>query len=321
MILGGFGAPLFLFLAGVSVALSAGSKVRRGLDAKAASGAVVEARAPDLRSRVPLPRPGDDRQLGRVAVAAQGRHPQHHGSRDHGGRGAVGRDEDDAAAALVAFALATLALDVPDAAGPCDVDPGRAAGSDRRLPASAAGVHQLRDLPVGRIRVRRRASSASCSTRRAARRRASSQPVVRGWRRCARARRLRRLVPAEPVLELRVLDHPRRPSSSSAPACSSSPSRPRTCGIAVHAARPRFSPLQQLGRTSLFIYWIHIELIYGLMVRPLHKSLTLRPGMDWCCGLRAADAAGVAAEGASRGGVEGAGGARPGRTEQLADWL
>jgi hypothetical protein len=37
----------------------------------------------------------------------------------------------------------------------------------------------------------------------------------------------------------------------------------------------RFSPLQQMGRTSLFIYWIHIELIYGLMVRPLHKSLTL----------------------------------------------
>jgi len=47
--------------------------------------------------------------------------------------------------------------------------------------------------------------------------------------------------------------------------------------------RPRgessFSPLQQLGRTSLFIYWIHIELIYGLMVRPLHKSLTL--GQAW----------------------------------------
>ena len=47
--------------------------------------------------------------------------------------------------------------------------------------------------------------------------------------------------------------------------------------------RPRgetaFSPLQQLGRTSLFIYWIHIELIYGLVVRPLHKSLTL--GQAW----------------------------------------
>lgn len=36
-----------------------------------------------------------------------------------------------------------------------------------------------------------------------------------------------------------------------------------------------WSPLQQMGRTSLFIYWIHIELIYGLVVRPLHKSLML----------------------------------------------
>ena len=47
--------------------------------------------------------------------------------------------------------------------------------------------------------------------------------------------------------------------------------------------RPRgetaFSPLQQMGRTSLFIYWIHIELIYGLIVRPLHKALTL--GQAW----------------------------------------
>ena len=40
-----------------------------------------------------------------------------------------------------------------------------------------------------------------------------------------------------------------------------------------------FSPLQQMGRTSLFIYWIHIELIYGLVVRPLHKSMTL--GQAW----------------------------------------
>lgn len=40
-----------------------------------------------------------------------------------------------------------------------------------------------------------------------------------------------------------------------------------------------WSPLRQLGRTSLFVYWIHIELVYGLVVRPLHKSLTL--GQAW----------------------------------------
>jgi uncharacterized membrane protein len=44
-------------------------------------------------------------------------------------------------------------------------------------------------------------------------------------------------------------------------------------------AESTFSPLQQMGRTSLFIYWIHIELIYGLVVRPLHKSLSL--GQAW----------------------------------------
>lgn len=39
---------------------------------------------------------------------------------------------------------------------------------------------------------------------------------------------------------------------------------------------PRWSPMQQLGRTSLFIYWIHVELVYGLISLPLHKALSLR---------------------------------------------
>ena len=37
----------------------------------------------------------------------------------------------------------------------------------------------------------------------------------------------------------------------------------------------RWSPLQQLGRSSLFVYWIHVELVYGLISRPLHGSLSL----------------------------------------------
>jgi len=40
LILGGFGAPLFLFLAGVAVAMSAGSKARRTGDSRAAVRAV-----------------------------------------------------------------------------------------------------------------------------------------------------------------------------------------------------------------------------------------------------------------------------------------
>jgi uncharacterized membrane protein len=35
-----------------------------------------------------------------------------------------------------------------------------------------------------------------------------------------------------------------------------------------------WSPFKQLGRTSLFIYWIHIEMVYGLISLPLHRSLT-----------------------------------------------
>jgi uncharacterized membrane protein len=37
----------------------------------------------------------------------------------------------------------------------------------------------------------------------------------------------------------------------------------------------RWSPLRQLGRTSLFIYWIHVEMVYGLISLRIHKSLTL----------------------------------------------
>jgi uncharacterized membrane protein len=35
------------------------------------------------------------------------------------------------------------------------------------------------------------------------------------------------------------------------------------------------SILQEFGRASLFIYWIHVELAYGVLSSPLHKSLTL----------------------------------------------
>ncbi len=37
----------------------------------------------------------------------------------------------------------------------------------------------------------------------------------------------------------------------------------------------RWSPLQVLGRSSLFIYWIHVEMVYGLISRPLHGAFTL----------------------------------------------
>ena len=39
----------------------------------------------------------------------------------------------------------------------------------------------------------------------------------------------------------------------------------------------RWSPLQVLGRSSLFIYFIHLEMVYGGMSNPLHGSFSL-PG-------------------------------------------
>lgn len=37
----------------------------------------------------------------------------------------------------------------------------------------------------------------------------------------------------------------------------------------------RFSPVLQLGRTSLFIYWIHVEMVYGFLSLPLHRALPI----------------------------------------------
>jgi len=45
-------------------------------------------------------------------------------------------------------------------------------------------------------------------------------------------------------------------------------------GSGQAAERP-WSPLQVLGRSSLFIYWIHVELVYGLVSLPLHGAFSL----------------------------------------------
>jgi predicted acyltransferase len=35
------------------------------------------------------------------------------------------------------------------------------------------------------------------------------------------------------------------------------------------------TPMVLFGRTSLFVYWVHVELAYGMLSYPLHKSLPL----------------------------------------------
>ena len=36
-----------------------------------------------------------------------------------------------------------------------------------------------------------------------------------------------------------------------------------------------FSPLMQFGLTSLFIYWVHVEMAYGGLSRPIRGELHL----------------------------------------------
>jgi uncharacterized membrane protein len=46
----------------------------------------------------------------------------------------------------------------------------------------------------------------------------------------------------------------------------------------VWGARPtrhRWSPLQQLGLTSLFVYWVHVEMVYGVASAGIHRRLSL----------------------------------------------
>lgn len=35
------------------------------------------------------------------------------------------------------------------------------------------------------------------------------------------------------------------------------------------------APLCRLGLSSLFVYWIHVEMVYGVLSRPLHRNLSL----------------------------------------------
>jgi len=54
-----------------------------------------------------------------------------------------------------------------------------------------------------------------------------------------------------------------------------------TAGLAVSyawSARPGrhgWSPMVDLGRNSLFVYWIHVEMVYGVLATPLRRALSL----------------------------------------------
>jgi len=50
--------------------------------------------------------------------------------------------------------------------------------------------------------------------------------------------------------------------------------RPSVRAVPVGQRSP-WSPLQLMGRTSLFIYWIHVELVYGLIATPLKGAFSV----------------------------------------------
>jgi uncharacterized membrane protein len=58
-----------------------------------------------------------------------------------------------------------------------------------------------------------------------------------------------------------------------------------TCGVlyalavGARAWRIPCRPLQRLGRSSLFVYWIHVQVVYGWVTWPLHHRLTVQQAL------------------------------------------
>ena len=49
--------------------------------------------------------------------------------------------------------------------------------------------------------------------------------------------------------------------------------------LSTEPRTPQWSPMLEFGRSSLFVYWIHVELAYGYFSYPLHRRLPLA----WTC--------------------------------------
>ena len=276
MILGGFGAPLFLFLAGVAVSLSAGSKARRSGDAAAASRAVVWrglqifGLAFLFRVQALIVSWGAWRSLLKVDILnIMG--PSIMGAAALWG---VLRSSRGRALGFAAATLAIAALTPPvRAAEFLHVLPDPIEGYLRPRP----GYTNFAFFPWAAF-----VTAGACVG-----------VLLDAARERLAERRLNLMIGiGGAALTLGAFAASYLPSPfARSDFWTSSPSflllRVGLIVTAVALAyawdqRPRaagFSPLLQMGRTSLFIYWIHIELIYGLMVRPLHKSLTL--GQAW----------------------------------------
>jgi uncharacterized membrane protein len=299
MITGGFGAPLFLFLAGISVALSSGSKLRRGLPARAASRVVMRrglwvfALAFLFRIQAWILGWSEPRALLKVDILN------------------IMGPSIVAAAALwgsfstprvraAAFAAATLAIALitplvqglpilsalPDAleayvrpvqglsnfclvpwagflfAGALAgvlIDGARTRETETRLNAAlfgygaavAVSAYLASFLPSPYAQSRFWGNSPAFFLMRTG--------IITSAVGIAYAWTARRLDTTEHSIG-------RRHADGLGASDSTVPSRLRD-------RAGRWSPLEQLGRTSLFIYWIHVEMVYGLISLSLHRAL------------------------------------------------
>ena len=43
-----------------------------------------------------------------------------------------------------------------------------------------------------------------------------------------------------------------------------------------------WSPLEELGKASLFVYWIHVEMVYGFYSRPIRRALSVEGALAAC---------------------------------------
>lgn len=43
--------------------------------------------------------------------------------------------------------------------------------------------------------------------------------------------------------------------------------------LSAEPQNPTWSPMLEFGRSSLFVYWIHVEIVYGVLTYPLHRRL------------------------------------------------
>jgi uncharacterized membrane protein len=277
MILGGFGAPLFLLLAGVSVALSASSKSRRLGDPGAASRAVMRRgwqifllafvfriqawvlgwAAPRTLLKVDILN-----IMGPAIVAAAALWGI------AASRGEHGRERRQYAIFAAATLAMTLLTPIIRATPLLDALPDPIEGYIR----PRAGLTNFSFFPwAGFVFAGALLGVAIDRTRtRAAETRLNTTFLIAGAA----------LAIGAYAASFLPSPYARSDFWTSSPAFFFIRLGVMTAAIAVayawgvrHAVE-RWSPMQQLGRTSLFIYWIHVEMVYGLISLPLHKGLS-----------------------------------------------